>query len=119
MRTTRIILIWLAATMGFCIGATLAYATNYYAAPTGADDNPGTLDRPFATLRRAQQAVRQARGREPVTVFLRAGIHYLPETLVFAAADSGTQVAPVIYRAYGNEQVVVSGGVRLTNLKWE
>ena len=98
--------------------AFLAVATNaqpYYVAPAGNDANPGTFAKPFATLQRAQQAVRKKTG----TVFLRGGTYYLPETLVFTSADSGSQRAPVIYQAYKNEQPVISGGVRLDRLNWQ
>jgi hypothetical protein len=109
----------LLAGAAFHAGEPRAQAADYCVAPSGSDVDPGTLERPFATLQRAQQAARQARGREPVTVFLREGVYYLPETLVFTAEDSGTQAAPVAYRAYRKEQAVISGGVRLRNLKWE
>ncbi len=92
-----------------------ATAQPYYVAPTGSDANSGTLAQPFATLARAQQAVRQ----KPGTVYLRGGTHYLAETLTFTAADSGTAAAPVVYQAYANEHPVISGGVRLDGLKWE
>ena len=39
-------------------------------------------------------------GGEGVTVFVREGTYYLPETLVFTAEDSGTKAAPVVYQAY-------------------
>ena len=58
-------------------------------------------------------------GREAVTVFVHEGTYYLPTTLIFSAEDSGRKVAPVVYQAYQNEQAVISGGVRLNNLKWE
>jgi hypothetical protein len=90
------------------------HAEDYYASPAGDDANPGTLAQPFRTLARAREAVRQTHG----TVFLRGGIYYLPETLVFAPEDSGTRESPVIFQAYQNEQPVISGGVRLTNLDW-
>ena len=96
-----------------------AHAANYFVSPGGADTNPGTLEQPFATLQRAQQAARLAKGRQPVTVFLREGTYYLPETLTFTAVDSGAQAAPVAYEAYQQEQAVISGGARLKNLKWE
>jgi len=96
-----------------------AHAANYFVSPSGADTNPGTLEQPFATPQRAQQAARQAKGREPVAVFLREGTYYLPETLTFTAEDSGVQAAPVVYQAYQQEQVVISGGARLKDLKWE
>ena len=103
----------MAATMIFA-GSQL-FAQPYYAAPDGKDANPGTLDKPFASLQRAQQAVREKQG----DVFLRGGTFYLPETLVFTAQDSGTKDAPVIFQAYEKERPVISGGVKLTKLKWQ
>jgi hypothetical protein len=87
----------------------------YYVAPTGSDGNPGTLGKPFATIQRAQQAVRQ----QPGPVWLRGGTYYLSEKLVFSAGDSGSKAAPVVYQAYGKEQPVISGGVRLEKLDWQ
>ena len=94
-------------------------AREYYVSVSGSDTNPGTLAKPFATLQRAQQAARNAAGREAVTVFVRQGTYYLPETVVFTAADSGTKAAPVVYQAYEKEQPVISGGIRLKDLAWE
>ncbi len=87
----------------------------YYVDPEGNDGNPGTFERPFASLQRAQQAARETSG----PVFLRGGTYYLPEPLVFTAEDSGTQATPLIYQAYGEEQPVISGGVRLEQLDWQ
>lgn len=97
----------------FC--APSARAATYVVAPNGNDSNPGTLAQPFATLQRAQQAVRQSKG----TVQLRGGVYYLPQTLVFTAEDSGTKQAPVVYEAYANEKPILSGGVRLPALQWQ
>jgi hypothetical protein len=87
----------------------------YYVAPGGDDANPGTIEKPFATPRRAQQAVRQ----EPGTVFLRGGTYYMPETLVFTAADSGAREKPVVFQAYQDEIPILSGGVELEKLGWK
>ena len=119
MRTVLSICVLLAGAAAFHVDGSRVQAADYFVAPNGSDADPGTLERPFATLQRAQQAARQARGREPTTVFLREGTYYLPETLVFTAGDAGTQAAPVAYQAYQKEQAVISGGVRLRNLKWE
>lgn len=97
------------------LSACLCSAQPYFVSPTGDDANPGTLEKPFATLQRAQTAARQKRG----DVFLRGGIHYLAEPLVFTAEDSGTKDAPLVFRNYQNEQAVISGGVRLENLSWQ
>ena len=95
--------------------ACLCGAQPYFVSPSGDDANPGTLEKPFATLQRAQQAARQKRG----DVFLRGGTYYLPATLVFTAQDSGTKDAPVVFQNYQGEKPVISGGVRLENLDWQ
>jgi len=91
-------------------GVGQAWGKPYYVAPTGDDANPGSLEKPFATLQRAQQAVRQT----PGPVYLRGGTYYLPESLVFTPQDSGTKDVPVVYQAWQNECPVISGGVGWT-----
>jgi hypothetical protein len=92
-----------------------AFGQPYYVASAGNDANPGTIGKPFASLQRAQAALRQKRG----TVYLRGGTYYLPETLNFTAQDSGAKDAPVVFQPYQNEHAVLSGGVKLENLAWE
>ena|ERR1039458_9742096 len=82
-----------------------AFAQPYYVAPGGNDANPGTLVKPFASLQRAQSAVRQ----KPGAVFLRGGTYYLPETLVFTAKDSGTKDVPAIFQGISGNLVKSSG----------
>ena len=119
MRIAHCVFIALAGALLLFTVSPPARAANYFVSPSGADTNPGTLEQPFATPQRAQQAARQVKGREPVAVFLREGTYYLPETLTFTAEDSGAKAAPVVYQAYQKEQVVISGGARLKDLKWE
>jgi hypothetical protein len=92
-------------------------AAEIHVAPQGNDTNPGTTASPLASLAAAQRQARAFAGHEPVTVFLHGGVHYLPETLHFTPADSGTAQFPVLYAAAPGAQPVVSGGVRLT-LEW-
>ncbi|HEX7577079.1 MAG TPA: right-handed parallel beta-helix repeat-containing protein, partial [Verrucomicrobiae bacterium] len=94
-----------------CVGA----AQPYFVSPAGDDVNPGTLEKPFATLQRAQQAALQKHG----DVFLRGGTYYLPATLVFTARDSGSKDAPAVFQNYQGEKPVISGGIRLENLDWQ
>jgi hypothetical protein len=118
MKATIVAMI--AAVTTLCVSAPAeAQPAQIFVAPTGNDANPGTLEKPLATLQRAQRAARKAAGREAATVFLREGTYYLPETLILTAEDSGAKAAPVVYRAYEKEQAVISGGVRLKDLKWE
>ncbi len=89
-------------------------AQPYYISPAGNDTNAGTLEKPFATLQRAQSAARQ----RPGGVFLRGGTYYLSAPLVFTARDSGTRDVPVVFQNYPGEQPVISGGRRLEHLAW-
>jgi hypothetical protein len=106
--------------LGLCLAvAASAQSVRLFVSPEGTDTNPGTRSRPFATLERAQRVARQAAAQHrPVSVFLRGGVYYLAEPLVFTAEDSGSRAAPVTYEAYRGETVVLSGGTRL-NLTWE
>jgi len=96
----------------------LSPAAEFYVASDGADTDPGTVAAPFATLARAQTAARTAKAAkeapEPVTVHVRGGVYRLAETLKLTAEDSGTPEAPVVYRAYGDEKPVLTGGVPVT-----
>ena len=96
-----------------------SFALQFTVAPDGHDANPGTKDRPFATLTRARDAVRRMKktSKEPITVYIRGGTYYLDEPLVFTAEDSGSRQAPVRFVAYKDEKPVLSGGVKL-DLTW-
>jgi len=107
-----------AAVLSLLAGNGAARAGICYVAPGGNDANPGTLAKPFATLQRAREEARNQKAGG-TTVYLREGTYYLPETLIFTAADSGSRDAPVVYRAYEEEKPVISGGVLLANLKWQ
>lgn len=93
-----------------------AAGTVLHVSPAGDDANPGTEERPFATPRRAQSAVREltrAGLREPVTVRLAGGTYELSEPLVFGPEDGGTAEFPVTYLAAPGEGPVLSGGRRI------
>jgi hypothetical protein len=100
--------------------AAVSSAADFYVAPAGADGSPGSAAKPFATLRRARDAVRAsgALKREPVIVHVLPGVYYLPDTLTFTDADSGSASAPVVYQAEAGGEAVVSGGLKL-DLRWK
>lgn len=88
-------------------------ATEFYVSPGGNDTHPGTRRAPFASIGRAQAAVRALSTRtEPIHVYLSGGIYYPPQTLVFEADDSGTSQAPITYMAVSGEEPLLSGGLR-------
>jgi hypothetical protein len=90
-------------------------AQPYFVSPSGDDTNPGTLEKPFATLQRAQHVVRHKHG----DVFLRGGTYYLPAPLVLTAEDSGSKDTPMVFQNYQSEKPVISGGIRLEKLDWQ
>jgi hypothetical protein len=101
-----------------CLSAPATARTELFVAPTGDDNNPGTLDKPFATLKKARDVLRGIKGSgQPVdggfTVYLRGGLYRLSEPLHLRPIDSGTT-----YAAYQNEPITLSGG-ELLNLSWQ
>jgi len=90
-------------------------AIHFFVAPTGKDQNPGTIEKPFATLQRARDEVRKSPFKRNVTVFLRGGTYSVKESCVFSATDSGHRTSPITYRNYVNEKVVFHGGIKLNN----
>jgi Right handed beta helix region len=82
----------------------------FHVAAHGDDRNSGTEARPFATLARAQRAVRQMPRTQPLHVWIGAGTYYLASPLVFEPQDSGTAEAPVTWAAVPGARVTLSGG---------
>ena len=80
--------------------------SSYFVATTGADNNPGTLAQPFATI---QQAANLAQPGD--TVFIRGGTYR--ETVT--PAHSGTAAAPIVFEPYNGELVTVNGADVLAN----
>jgi len=100
---------------------------DFYVSPAGNDAWSGRLlqptsdgtDGPVATLERARELVRELRREQsglgrPITVAIRGGTYYLSKPLTFTPEDSGTVTSPSVYRAYGAERPVLSGGTRIT-----
>jgi hypothetical protein len=83
----------------------------FYVAPDGRDSNPGTLERPFATLQRACGVARTVKD-QPVQILLRGGTYPLTKPLILTPEDSG-----ITFAAYENERPVLSGGRVLAG--WE
>jgi hypothetical protein len=101
-----------------------------YVASDGNDAWSGTLkapnaakdDGPFATLARAQCAIRQLikanrLPKDGAAVVLRGGIYSIDQTLEFTAEDAGTKDTPISYRAARGETVRLLGGKVVTNWK--
>jgi uncharacterized protein YjdB len=94
---------------------TVAY--RWYVDPVaGSDDHEGTEEEPFRTLTKARDAFRAATANGAVMtgdaeIILRGGIHQLSEPLILDERDSSDTYYRVTYKAYPNEEPIISGGV--------
>ena len=94
-----------------------AISGDYYVSPKGNDANPGTLDKPFASLQKARDV---ARGRiasgldKDIVISLRQGRYQLEKEIVFGPEDGGNAEYAVTYAAYPGEKPVLSGGRLIT-----
>lgn len=96
-------------------------ASDFFIAPNGRDTNPGTSAHPFATLERARDAVRDlTKTGLPdggVIVWLRGGTYYFDKSFDLTGDDSGTEAAPIVYRACKGEKVRLTGGREISGFK--
>ncbi len=86
-----------------------------YVSPDGDKNGDGSFDNPYDSLMTAKNAIRQIKSNRsdtPITVYLRGG-KYNEGKVTFESADSGTETAPITYKAYNDEVPVFSGGVTL------
>ena len=111
MMRTRFVRHAAALALIFALIAATSLAADLVISPEGKDSNPGTLQQPLATLEKARDRIRRRdKGTGPMTVQLRAGTYMLRESLALTDEDSGTAVAPIVYRAYQDETVRLVGG---------
>lgn len=88
----------------------------YVSADAAANGN-GSITAPYATFEQARDAVRQIKAEQPdspITVYLRGGEYFRDSSFALTAQDSGSIDAPITYQAYPGEQVLITGGVRVS-----
>ncbi|MCG6188454.1 right-handed parallel beta-helix repeat-containing protein [Maribellus maritimus] len=94
--------------------------SEFFISPEGSDLYSGTEAKPFKSLKRAQEAVRIQLKENPgkqIIITVRGGNYSVKEPIMFTAEDSGTEDAPVIYKAADGEEPVFTGSVQLK--KWK
>lgn len=86
-----------------------------YVSPTGKDGAAGTASDPLGTIAAARDKADVLKaGGTPVTIILMDGTYYQKEPLVFGKSNSGTETAPIIYKAQHSQKAVISGGIKVT-----
>jgi len=119
MNKARITIAAAFVVVGFLAGTTAGL--EFYVSPAGNDANPGTKDRPFATIVRARNEIRSVKSKASqfngATVWVREGNYNLGSPIVFDQRDSGSQDAIITYAAYPKEEVVLKGSFIL-KAKW-
>jgi hypothetical protein len=98
------------------LSASTLFARDYYVATDGNDANPGTIEKPFATLEKARDTIRQTKARaltaSGITVYVRHGSYFRTQSFTLTEQDSGEQGKAITYRAYPGEDVHLIGAAR-------
>lgn len=80
-------------------------AADYFVAPSGNDNNPGTESKPFKTMRKAGEAATSPGD----TVYIRGGVYGGGWDAHLSPQASGTAAAPITFRAYPGELPILDG----------
>ncbi len=110
------ILIGISCCLFYALAVSAQGPTKLYVSPKGKDSNPGTIEKPFATLEKAKAVAREKRRvnkTDSLVVYLRKGIYSLKKSFGLDSLDSGSENAPVIYTAYPGEEVRINGSISI------
>lgn len=96
----------------------LAVGQKIYLSPDGNDSNPGSIDKPLATLTAARNKSREYRKSSqtsmPAEIIALAGEYFMFQPLLLTAEDSGTSDFSLTFKAEEGKKVIFRGGVPLT-----
>ena len=103
------------------INSDLVSGQKIYLSTTGNDNNPGTNDKPLATLTAARNKAREFRKNrqvnQPVEIVALEGEYSMLQPLELTIDDSGTSTAPLIFRADDGARVRFIAGVPVTGFE--
>ncbi len=106
--------------LGLCSTSLFAQKAEIWVSKQGSDANPGTKDKPLASLPMALRKVREWRRlsdpsvTQGANIFLAGGRYFLEETVWIRPEDSGTEASPTVIQSAPQERSVLSGGVAIT-----
>src|SRR5659263_339737 len=100
------------------IGSNAGFGQKIYLSPEGNDNNPGSADKPLATLTAARDKARELRKNgnvsQPVEIIPMAGEYFMFQPLLLTVDDSGTSDFPLTFKAGEGAKAIFRGGVKLT-----
>ena len=99
------------------------YCQDFYVNPAGDDSNPGTKEKPVATLEAARDIIRQYKAvndlpKSEITVWISKGQYDQKHPFVLNENDSGQPGAPVVWRTMKDEKVSITGGQSIPSEKF-
>lgn len=87
----------------------------FFVSPKGSNANPGTKEKPFASIDHAKLQARKQKGSVVINLF--GGIYYLDQPVVFTPEDSRKKNETLTIKNFNNQKVIVSGS-EVLKLKW-
>ncbi len=105
----------------FLFSSGLLSAQKIYLSPAGNDSNPGTIEKPLATLTAARDKAREFRksnqAGQPIEVIALEGEYFMFQPLNLTIDDGGKLNVPLIFKAEAGTRAVFRGGVQLTGFE--
>ena len=96
-------------------------AQKIYLSPTGNDSNPGTVEKPLASLVAARDKARELKKNvqagQPIEIIALAGDYFMMQPLNLTTEDGGNPDSPLIIKAESGTKAVFRGGVQITGFE--
>jgi hypothetical protein len=119
--TMKLQLIICAAFAFFLTGLSFSYGQKIYLSPDGQDGNPGTAEKPLATLSAARDKARELKRNtipaQSIEIIALDGEYFMFQPLILTSDDSGTSDFPLTFKAETGNLPVFRGGVKLTGIE--
>lgn len=90
-----------------------------YVSADATAEGDGSENSPFSTIEAARDYVRTLDKTMPVDVIIKGGIYPVSSTITIGSDDSGTEKAPVTYKAAEGEKVILTGAKSLDISKFK
>ena len=97
------------ATFVLAASTTLS-ASEVHVSPNGSDGNPGTRERPFASVQKALSI-------KPGVIWLAEGEHHVPNGVAVNSTNNGTPDAPLVIRSESPHKARITGARRVTRFQ--